>query len=386
MSKEGNMAGNSTETAVRWYRRLVEGDVSTLSTKDLIDWAAWSTQPQNIRTFRQVNRIWGACGASTLSTALPGDAEIAADEYDGSVSMSEWLSTRRHNKRDSSRGGPVMDLDRSRRVPKYFLYAAACLTTIGVLLGIYHQLLGEKLSGESRTYVTTSTQRKVVTLPDGSVITLAPDTKLMTHCTVGRSYVVLEKGEAWFKVARNSTRPFTVSAGTGEVVVLGTQFDVRREKGAAGTDRVTVAVGYGSVEVRPPPKDLLMSSQAKDMNPVAWTPARLTPGQEVTYDASGRRGTVTEVDLEGVAAWKQVKLEYRQTPLRVVLEEVSRYSEKPIVLSDSDGSVGAIPFTGTFFEFRVTGWLQALQATYPVEIMERPDRFVVRPVHTQAQP
>ena len=78
-------------------------------------------------------------------------------------------------------------------------------------------------------------------------------------------------------------------------------------------------------------------------------------------------------------AWKEGHLEFRDTPLRDVIQEVNRYSDQRIVLSDDgDGAVGSLPFTGTVYEGQVTGWLQALQTVYPVEVAQYPDRVVMR--------
>jgi transmembrane sensor len=380
MTTQRSGGSDPIEDAVRWHRLFVEGDVSTLESGEFTEWAAWSGQPENIQTFRAVHHVWESCGAPALKTSLPTDADIAADEYDGSVSMSEWLSRRSHNEGHLSlcpRGLNRRTFLRHRGV----FSLVACLITMGVVLALYHDIIWGKLFDESRTYATTSSQRKLVTLSDGSALTLAPNTKVTTHYGANRREVALERGEAWFKVARNGASPFTVWAGAGEIVALGTQFDVRREKGTSLTDRVTVAVGYGSVEVRLPSKESISPSvgQAGNAKPAGWTPARLKQGQEVTYDSTGLRGAVQQADLEAVAGWKQVKSEYDHTPLKTVIEEVNQYSDKPVVLSDPDGALGSIPFSGTVFEFQLSGWLQALQATYPVEVIELPDRFIIRP-------
>jgi len=370
---------DATEAAVRWHRRLVEEQDCELQAEDFAEWEAWSAQPENLETFRAVCRVWDACSAPSMRMALPTDAEIAADEYDGSVSMAEWRSKRGQNERgfSSRRGG--FHPDRFLHSPKV-LVLAACLLTAAVTLALYGELIWGKLFGYSHTYITTSTQRDTVTLLDGSVLTLAPNTKVTAHYTASRRDLLLEKGEAWFKVAHDGARPFSVAAGTGVIVALGTQFDVRRERDSLEADRVTVAVGYGSVEVRPPSEGSVWTAGGggRGAKSREWTPTRLAQGQEVTYDSTGLRGTVRQADLEAIAGWKQVKAEYEQTPLKTVIEQVNRYSDKPVVLSDPDGTLGSLPFSGTVFEFQLAGWLEALQVTYPVEVIELPDRVVIR--------
>jgi transmembrane sensor len=377
MTTQWSVGDDSTEVAVRWYRRLAEGDLSTLPLAALTEWTVWSAEPQHLAKFREVKRVWHASAAECLRPELPSDAEIAADEYDGSVSMSEWLATE-HPSLSLSKAAHKRNPGSFRRFTKLFAIAAG-LITLGALLGLYEQQIFRRFQ-DSRTYSTDATEQRLLSFPDGVTITLAPGTALTTHFTSGRREVVLERGEAWFKVTHNPVRPFTVFAGTGAIAVLGTQFDVRLDRDDSHIDHVTVAVGYGAVEVQPPSKESI--SQLSGVPTIQSLPnvraAKLVQGQEITYDTAGFRGGIKEADLEAIAAWKQVRLEYEQTPLKVVIAEVNRYSDKPIVLSDSEGAVGELPFSGTVFELQIPGWLQALQATYPVEVTEQADRFIVR--------
>jgi ferric-dicitrate binding protein FerR (iron transport regulator) len=79
-------------------------------------------------------------------------------------------------------------------------------------------------------------------------------------------------------------------------------------------------------------------------------------------------------------------LAYEDTPLSSVIPELNHYSDKPIVLSSSDGKVGELPYSGTVFELQIPGWLETLQATYPVVVTELPDRFVIRLRHGRVKP
>jgi len=230
-----------------------------------------------------------------------------------------------------------------------------------------------------QTYTTSSSERRLIRLPDGSTITLAPRTELSTHYTDDRRDIVLEHGEAWFSVAADPTRPCTVFAGSGAITVLGTQFDVRREKDASDVEHVTVTVSNGAVEVGPPPSGPIdaLAAAPNEGSPPKWEPAKLVQGQELTFDATGPRGGVKVADLGAAAAWREGRLEFRHTPLKLVIPQVNQYSDKPIVLEGSDDTLGELPFSGTIFEHRIPGWLHALEAAYPVKVTETPDSFVI---------
>jgi transmembrane sensor len=77
-------------------------------------------------------------------------------------------------------------------------------------------------------------------LDDGSLAVVNSGTRLRVAFSETRRDIELASGEAWFQVARNRARPFTVSAGPAHVQAVGTAFDVRRHDGLC---EVTVTEG-----------------------------------------------------------------------------------------------------------------------------------------------
>jgi len=304
----------------------------------------------------------------------PSEAELMADEYDGSVSVAEWKS-------EKLRQSEM----RKRRVrwcrASVRFAAAAGIAMISVVITLNHHYKGELRSGDdTKVYATGSSERRSVTLPDGSRVTLAPHTELVTHYTTNRRDIVLEHGEAWFSILEDRTRPCIVFAGSGAIRVLGTQFDVRRERDASDIEQVTVTVSTGAVEVGPPTQERNVDSGLAVGHPVSvrWQPAKLVSGQELTFDAAGHRGAVAPADLRATEAWREGRLEFRHAPLRQVILQVNEYSKKPISLDESNDALGDISFSGTVFEQRVPGWLHALQAAYPVDVTEDANSIKIR--------
>lgn len=112
--------------------------------------------------------------------------------------------------------------------PALYRVAAALL----LLLGIGSALLymnNKDLFGSKIVVATTEDQKNLeVTLPDGSIIFLNRNTQVTYSRNFGeRERSVALTGEAWFDVARDESRPFTVDAGKAMVRVLGTSFNVR---------------------------------------------------------------------------------------------------------------------------------------------------------------
>ncbi len=64
-------------------------------------------------------------------------------------------------------------------------------------------------------------------LNDGSVVNLNTNSLMRVQLTPELRHVVLERGEALFKVTHDKKRPFDVDAGSTTVRAVGTEFSVR---------------------------------------------------------------------------------------------------------------------------------------------------------------
>jgi len=99
---------------------------------------------------------------------------------------------------------------------------------------------------EMQTVSTPYNTTAEVTLSDGSEVTLNAGSRLTFPAYFsGGSRMVELHGEAYFKVTRDSARPFIVKAGKVQTRVLGTEFDVR----AWAESDTGVSLVEGSVEV-----------------------------------------------------------------------------------------------------------------------------------------
>ena len=85
------------------------------------------------------------------------------------------------------------------------------------------------------------------TLPDGSVITLKRNTKLVYNSKFNSKDRKVEiSGEAFFDITHNKNKPFIIKAGTSEIKVLGTSFNVNTR---IPNKEVEVIVSTGIVEL-----------------------------------------------------------------------------------------------------------------------------------------
>jgi len=109
---------------------------------------------------------------------------------------------------------------KTKNVVRLWPYLAAA-ASIAIIFGIF-------LFGPSPSYSTNYGEKLTVTLPDGSEMTLNARSKAsFDEKEWKNNRTVNLDGEAFFKVKKGSK--FTVITTTGEVSVLGTQFNVNSE-------------------------------------------------------------------------------------------------------------------------------------------------------------
>ncbi|MGU3495306.1 FecR family protein [Xanthobacteraceae bacterium A53D] len=157
----------------------------------------------------------------------------------------------------------------------------------------------------------------VMTLADGSRVQLNASSAIAYDMAGGRRIVRLLRGQAYFEVAPDPTRPFSVEAGDARVTALGTAFDVRL--GRTATD---VLVTEHAVMV-----DFPGGSHAG---------TRVTQGEQAVFEDGARAAIVTPSDPAVALAWRRGQLVMNEMPLGNVVEEISRHFPGRIIIAGSD--------------------------------------------------
>lgn len=173
-------------------------------------------------------------------------------------------------------------------------------------------------------YVAPVGQIRSVTLADHSRLVLDADTAISVDFSQGQRRIELHRGAVFFQVAHTG-EPFIVDADGGRTEVLGTRFEVRRQHEGA---EVTVLSGRVAVSAA--------EGQARQA---------LTANQRVDY-RNGSAGTVQNVDSESRLAWREGWLNYYQTPLGQVVDDLARYYPGRILLLSDD--LAARTVSGSF--------------------------------------
>jgi transmembrane sensor len=179
-------------------------------------------------------------------------------------------------------------------------------------------------------YATAHGEERTVRLADGTFVHLNTDTALNVKFEHNIRLVELERGEAFFEVAKASGRPFRVRVGQNAFQDLGTAFDVSR-----GSERAVVTVAEGQVRV------------LREGAPAPSTDlADLKAGQQATVSASGAITARSRPELDRVLAWTHEQILFDREPIGEVVAEFNRYNDLPI--SVHDARIANIVISGNF--------------------------------------
>ncbi len=320
------------QEAVAWMVRLHSGETTESDRHTVSEWRSRSEAHE--RAFQKVERLWRSLQPLQQTWRSSSDQSVPRPVTVG-----------------VSRDGAEADggTPRPRRIVWGAL--AASIAALAVMLaavgGVVPFLRADTRAGTG--------EQVTVPLADGSLIVLNTQAAVSVHYSKEVRRVDLLAGEAAFRVAKDSARPFIVYSRQGHVRVVGTEFVVRES-----AETVVVTVMEGVVEVN--------AASAREEGPV---PVRA--GRRVAYGPSGMSPT-EPADLRVVTAWQRGKLIFEATPLSVVIDEINRYRPGRIVLLSE--TLARHPVSGVFDLQRLDAALSTIEQTLPVTTYRLFDRFV----------
>jgi len=178
----------------------------------------------------------------------------------------------------------------------------------------------------SQTIQTSIGERRNVTLADGSIVSVSPDSTLRLRFNGQERLVSLCRGDALFRVAKDTLRPFIVQAGDTRVRAVGTAFGVERHD-----DSVTVTVEEGRVAVAQ-----AAATQAPLLKSPDLTEVSLGADQQVILPRSGPIGPVRNVDSQRELAWAEGRLVFNNTPVSEVVRRFNKFNHVQMQVVDSN--------------------------------------------------
>lgn len=291
------------KNAIAWWTRL---DSRTLSPREREEFAAWLTSaPANRDAFADICRFWG-----DLECVRPFIGELAPPP---------------------SRRAPVL------RAVGFGVFAAA------VAFLLFSDEIWLTLLAQTRTGVA---ETRALVLADGSQIELGPRSAISVDFDAEKRRVTLLTGEAWFDVAPDVVRPFSVLVGNGVITALGTSFDISTDRG-----RTEVSVAKHRVRVT-----------------AGAHPIEVGEGEQSSFSTGAPAVAPYPAPVDHVAAWRRGKLIFDDKPLAEVVSILGRYCHNVILILDP--SLRERRVTGVFDVAQPIAGLRAIETALGLRALE----------------
>ncbi|MFA0812488.1 FecR family protein [Microbulbifer epialgicus] len=291
----------SLDQACAWIARLRSDTLSAIDKREFATWL--SASDAHARAFEEIAELWGDLGALAhmpIDQLFP-ESVPTANIHKTAVSKNQQTAALTRKPRNDRWGMPQWALSSG---------LATCGAFLAVWVGLNWQ---NTTTPKEEIYTTQLGEIRTVSLADGSEVKLNSNSELHVSYSRKERQTQLVRGEAFFEVARQTSRPFTVSAGSANIRVLGTEFNVE-----LNPESTKVSVTEGTVSV----------SEAESSPGLAPESVKLTKNQKVSVTDHGL-SNVRRTSSEEATDWTRGLLVFEQTPLKEALQELNRYLAVP---------------------------------------------------------
>jgi ferric-dicitrate binding protein FerR (iron transport regulator) len=306
--------GRATREATQWWNRVGIQRPQEISREDRELFTQWLREsPLHVSELLRIAHVHDSLERFKLWGEVDSDATAGEEPnvipFRDNVDESELAAS------TSAASEPGTESQQQSRARLWAI--AACAALVAILTGWF------ALGLRGQVIETDLAERRQVMLDDGSVVQLEPETLLRVKFVEHERRVLLERGRALFKVAKDKQRPFLVSAEHTSVRAVGTEFGV--ETGKRG---VIVTVAEGKVAVT------RMQDGGSGQAPATPDNVLLTAGQQITLQTSGAVATIRSVDATRALAWSEGQLVFENETLARVISEFNRYNRTQLSISD----------------------------------------------------
>jgi transmembrane sensor len=236
------------------------------------------------------------------------------------------------------------------------LRVAGVAVVVAAMIGGFQKL--QEANSKIEAYSTATGEMKTLTLADGSSIELNTDTSLSVDLRDGKRAVQLKKGEAYFQVHHDATRPFTVTVGNHRVTDLGTKFLVR-----GGKRSVQVSLIEGKAQ--------LQSGDGPNARSVLLTPGDVAVASADTLSVN-KKAAATLAEKLG---WRHGVIIFDNATLGDAAAEFNRYNRIQLVIEDP--AVARIPIAGKFPTNGVDRFADVIEHVFGLRIQTKDGAKVI---------
>ncbi|MFC5411944.1 FecR family protein [Larkinella bovis] len=198
-------------------------------------------------------------------------------------------------------------------------FAAIFLITLSAAVTIWKYALQHKPTKTAINQHLTNTiqtrtirgQRTRLRLPDGSLVKLNAESALTYSADFGQTNrAITLEGEAFFEVAHDPSKPFTIQTGKLKTTVVGTSFNINAYP---ENPDITVAVLTGKVKV------------ATAATEITNNPDFLVPSDLYSYQKANETSRKEKINLTEVLAWKDNIIVLKNASYEEIKKKLERW-------------------------------------------------------------
>lgn len=288
------------QTARHWIIRMASGNMTEAELEQFHTWR--KAAPEHEKEFQKECKLWRSL------TVSPTQAQAVR------------LTWHRKTKR--------------RRLKTAFVSFTVLAASFAVIF--YAPLVKLWLQADQWTGTTIQT----ISLEDGSRVVLDSESALSIQYTPTQRHITLLRGNAFFDVKHDPSRPFQVTASTVTINDVGTQFEVRNDHAP-----VTITVKEGIVDVAAPHE----------------ASVRLRAHERLAYQHTTPPLIEHNLNPDDIAAWSHGELVLENATVADAVTILSRYHKGAVYLLGSAPSTTRI--SGIFRSDQTNDALTTIAAT-----------------------
>jgi ferric-dicitrate binding protein FerR (iron transport regulator) len=255
---------------------------------------------------------------------------------------------------EAAGSGPVMNQAGNKVVYLRWLYRVAVALLIPLITLFVYTRYFETDNVVMHEIISPPGSRSFLELPDGSKVWLNNGSSMVyPQRFTGGNRVVQLKGEGYFDVASNPSKPFVVESENWSVKAVGTCFNVKAYPDGSSFE-TTLESGKVSVQQNLGGKESVICN--------------MSPGQHFALNRSTNKYILRKEETFKYVAWKEGKLVFDEDRLDKVAERLSLWYNAQIVLKDPP--LSELTYKATFVDETLPEILEMMQVVMPITCVE----------------
>lgn len=297
------------------------------SEKELQELRFWLSLPENKEEAESLFKMkWQEISGEELTTDF--DKETV---FDGIQARVRELDNKSQVKRIKDREAYGYPRKKRSLMGAKIFFGLALIFLIGYFV-IPAPTISSDPATEQITRVAPRGYRNTITLMDGSTATLNSESSITYAKDFGKeNRIIYLTGEAFFRVARDETKPFVVISKDLKTTALGTSFNVNAYE--ENNEAISLATGKVKVE---------LNNTETTNNP--GTEMILTPGEQAVWTGLTSGLTKREFDFREILSWKNNVIYFNNTELKSMITVLEKWYDVQISV---EGDINRLTDNGT---------------------------------------